>query len=518
MVPRKLKVGIAFFSYGGNGGIASEHPDIRTWYAQTILECYKDERIESSVEIELADTPITMTRNQAVLKARATKCDVLVMVDSDQKPDMHLGHMGAKPFFKSSFDFIYDNYDKGPHVVGAPYCGPPPDELVYVFRWERGSSKPVVDNDARCGKYTRSEAAIMAGIQPCGGLPTGLIMFDMRIFDVTEPLPLKPGENARGWFYYEWGDKYAANKASTEDGTATRDMAQIGIIKLGYNPVHCNWDAWAGHWKPYCVPKPNPVRTESLTEKFAAAVQEQISRGTEYRLYGDSQNIPLEDGPMSADIEAAKSRTRLLNAQNGLRDFGSYEITLDYPGQGSDWALVGNSSDADKEVMKGLAGGKTIAEVGSFIGKTAKLMVEAGARLVYCVDHFAGSESDMTADIDPSLVRRGFIVNCQQQLTDGTIRLIEMPSLAAAKSFDDGSLDMVFIDANHDYEAVKADIQAWLPKVKSGGIMCGHDYGNVEAFLGHEAFPGVRQAVDEAFGAKVRKPISGSSVWWIQVE
>lgn len=53
--------------------------------------------------------------------------------------------------------------------------------------------------------------------------------------------------------------------------------------------------------------------------------------------------------------------------------------------------------------------------------------------------------------------------------------------------------DMVFLDAMHDYENVKADIERWWPKVIRGGIMAFHDYG-------HHDFPGVKRAVDERFG------------------
>jgi GR25 family glycosyltransferase involved in LPS biosynthesis len=70
-----------------------------------------------------------------------------------------------------------------------------------------------------------------------------------------------------------------------------------------------------------------------------------------------------------------------------------------------------------------------------------------------------------------------------------------MKSLDAVSRFDDHSLDFVFIDASHEYEDVKADIIAWLPKIKPGGILAGHDY-----YIGDfDYYPGVKQAVNEEF-------------------
>lgn len=48
----------------------------------------------------------------------------------------------------------------------------------------------------------------------------------------------------------------------------------------------------------------------------------------------------------------------------------------------------------------------------------------------------------------------------------------------AASHFEDGSVDFVFIDADHEYDSVCKDIKAWMPKIRKGGIISGHDYFN----------------------------------------
>ena len=58
-----------------------------------------------------------------------------------------------------------------------------------------------------------------------------------------------------------------------------------------------------------------------------------------------------------------------------------------------------------------------------------------------------------------------------------------------SKKIKDSSIDMVYIDANHNYDSVKRDLGLWGPKVKQGGFICGHDYC--------QTFDGVIKAVDE---------------------
>ena len=72
------------------------------------------------------------------------------------------------------------------------------------------------------------------------------------------------------------------------------------------------------------------------------------------------------------------------------------------------------------------------------------------------------------------------------------LRFMRLPSLDAASEFADASLDFVFIDADHSYEAVRADIAAWRPKIRPGGWITGHDYDTLK-------FPGVVRAVEESF-------------------
>lgn len=62
-------------------------------------------------------------------------------------------------------------------------------------------------------------------------------------------------------------------------------------------------------------------------------------------------------------------------------------------------------------------------------------------------------------------------------------------SVKAALSFEDGSLDMVLIDTTHEYEGTVKELEAWLPKLKNGGLLWCHDYRGV--------YPGVTRAVDE---------------------
>ena len=82
-------------------------------------------------------------------------------------------------------------------------------------------------------------------------------------------------------------------------------------------------------------------------------------------------------------------------------------------------------------------------------------------------------------------------------------------SVNAAKEIIDGSIDIVFIDGNHSYKSVKEDIKAWLPKVRAGGFLCGHNY-ELKYFS-------VIKAVNNVLGSDNIKLFPTCSIWCYKV-
>lgn len=87
--------------------------------------------------------------------------------------------------------------------------------------------------------------------------------------------------------------------------------------------------------------------------------------------------------------------------------------------------------------------------------------------------------------------------------------ILRMMSGDAAMKVGDGSLDFVFIDASHAYSDVWLDLRAWYPKLRVGGLFCGHDYTNPRDS------DGVRRAVNGFFAANnLALNTAKEAIWW----
>lgn len=88
-------------------------------------------------------------------------------------------------------------------------------------------------------------------------------------------------------------------------------------------------------------------------------------------------------------------------------------------------------------------------------------------------------------------------------------QIMKMTSQKAADLIKDRSLDFVFVDGNHSYEGVKLDCILWIPKIKRGGFICGHDFS-------HPRLPGVSRAVNELFNPKEIK-LDVNRTWFVRI-
>lgn len=150
------------------------------------------------------------------------------------------------------------------------------------------------------------------------------------------------------------------------------------------------------------------------------------------------------------------------------------------------------------------------AEIGVAFGGHAQAILEQGnVQRLYAVDSYRHRpEYDDPMNLPQPVFDRLFERTGQRLARFGDrAQQIRLDSVEAAAQIDD-TLDFVYIDGDHSYQGIRDDLAAWFPKVRVGGIIAGHDYGQ-------PAFPGVRAVADaffQRFGLEVHH--EGAGVWW----
>ena len=147
--------------------------------------------------------------------------------------------------------------------------------------------------------------------------------------------------------------------------------------------------------------------------------------------------------------------------------------------------------------------GDRLVEVGAWLGRSTAFLgrqiISSGKRLrVWVVDTFEGSanEPEMVAIAREAggTVRKIFENNMRLAGVANLLEIHQERSVEAARSLPDQSCAFVFIDADHRYAAVRADIRAWRKKVRPGGMLAGHD-----CFTYAEVFAAVRAELGDQF-------------------
>lgn len=152
-----------------------------------------------------------------------------------------------------------------------------------------------------------------------------------------------------------------------------------------------------------------------------------------------------------------------------------------------------------------------VVEVGSWFGRSSWVLAHAiGSQgSLDCIDPCDAHGIENATRYESSM--QGFHLRCLATAINGfddtaTVRLIKGMSPAASHGFKGCSLDMVWLDGDHAFETVQAELKQWSPKLRCGGILCGHDYGETLC-------EGVQRAVDES-GLTIART---GSVWSARV-
>lgn len=126
---------------------------------------------------------------------------------------------------------------------------------------------------------------------------------------------------------------------------------------------------------------------------------------------------------------------------------------------------------------KAVPPGSLLVEIGCWLGRStvALALGHLFPADLFVVDHFRGTpdeEAFFAVEGEPIAI---FVANMRKYV--GFVpQIVVADSIEASERFADASVSMAFIDAGHSEKAVARDIEAWLPKMKHGGLICGHDW------------------------------------------
>ncbi len=146
--------------------------------------------------------------------------------------------------------------------------------------------------------------------------------------------------------------------------------------------------------------------------------------------------------------------------------------------EGQKVEIPGCSRDDLPEFFKEM-GYKAGVEIGVYKGDYSATLCKAGLK-IYSMDPWL-VYPDFYGMIGNQEKQERNYIRAKSRLSHYDCTIIRKTSMEAVKDFEDGSLDFVYIDGNHDFKHITEDIWEWSKKVRKGGIISGHDYRNQNA-------------------------------------
>jgi hypothetical protein len=133
-------------------------------------------------------------------------------------------------------------------------------------------------------------------------------------------------------------------------------------------------------------------------------------------------------------------------------------------------------------------------EVGTDQGLYAEVLLKDNPNLeLFCVDPWTPDayEEGKSGVVEDTKYFNARYDETKERLLPYNAHLVRKTSMEALDQFEDGSLDFVYIDANHDFLNFTMDLHYWMKKVRPGGIISGHDY----AYYSYKKFNHVKRAL-----------------------
>lgn len=230
--------------------------------------------------------------------------------------------------------------------------------------------------------------------------------------------------------------------------------------------------------------------------------------------------FPSADPPTYFEVHDLESLYRVVHHNGGALDIGPETLGENLR------ALARLAQSVARE-------GMVLVEVGSWKGASTAVLAHvarAHKGRVFPVDHWRGSPGvSHHAPARRLDVLSVFRRNMRALGLENVVYPLVMPSAIAADLFPDGTADLVFLDADHRYHAMRHDLERWHPKLRPDGILCGHDsethYGalpptqqrlvdeHLEEDTVGELHPGVLRALHDVFG-DAHTIVPGTTIWY----